>query len=323
MTAGPYRSVAALALAIGAALCIAPIAAMAGDSPAGFYYGLDDASANPRPSGNGPYYEPSTGGVFGAYIGEIGLWYEMSGVGCSGYQDFFDAIDAGDANFNYNYYGSASGPGPNGAGGVWFMAGPGVDPGYDGTTTEAYNWGALQAEKAYLDWQARGGYTETANGYLPFVVMWMDIEAGPSGQTDGWNHVAAPGTCGTQFTAYSVPSQLDRETFNGFWDYITYQTPRLVPGVYSAPAFWNETFAYGYSDCSSSPYCPIPNTYEWTYEGHSTSILPGPVGWCQSSICAEFFGTQTSDSPNAIMWQWASGNEDYDQVDVYRTPTGY
>ena len=55
-----------------------------------------------------------------------------------------------------------------GTGVYWYMGGPGVDPHYNGTTTEAYNWGAYA-----------GGVDARRDGksmHVPYPVIWADIE---------------------------------------------------------------------------------------------------------------------------------------------------
>ena len=52
-------------------------------------------------------------------------------------------VNAGQANTNYTKYGTGTGTGV-----YWYMGGPGVDPHWNGTTTEAYAWGKLQASWA-------------------------------------------------------------------------------------------------------------------------------------------------------------------------------
>ncbi len=106
-----------------------------------------------------------------------------------------------------------------------------------------------------------------------------------------------------------IPSH--RATFNGCWDYI-YNNIGFLPGAYSAPAFWTQTFE---SDGS------IPDTYEWTYEGQA-AIEPGPSGWCEGSVCAQFFGGQDLSSSHALLWQWSNsatnGSGDYDLINASR-----
>jgi hypothetical protein len=72
----------------------------------------------------------------------------------------------------------------------------------------------------------------------------------------------------------------------------------------------------------------IPNTYEWTYTGDTSSLSHTPDGWClkDTSTCAQFFGGQNQSSRYALMWQWSGGGGtfngygDFDQIDANRTP---
>jgi len=59
-----------------------------------------------------------------------------------------------------------------------------------------------------------------------------------------------------------------------------------------------------------------------------SSLARPPAGWCLrgTSVCAQFFGGQTSASKYAVMWQWSGGGGsrngygDFDQIDANRTP---
>jgi len=88
-----------------------------------------------------------------------GNWSRWSG--CGGVL-VWSAQDSAAANTNYHTYAKGVGTGVS-----WFMAGPGVDPHYDGTSAEASAWGAAQAAKTL---RAIGGRNVTCK------VVWMDIE---------------------------------------------------------------------------------------------------------------------------------------------------
>jgi hypothetical protein len=126
--------------------------------------------------------------------------------------------------------------------------------------------------------------------------------------------------CSGQVRQSFVPVQLDRATFNGYWDYIKQRT-RFAPGVYSGPEVWASIFA-------GTSYGDIPNTDEWTYQPFTSSLSDPPYGWCLrgTSTCARFFGGVTSASPHALMWQWSGGGGsrngygDFDQIDANRKP---
>ena len=130
------------------------------DSPAGFYYGTDSwpIAINSPP----PYREPvlSSRPVYGGYIGMAGNWARWSGCGGN---IAWSSADSAAANTNYTKYGKGIG-----AGVYWFMGGPGVDPHYNGTSTEASSWGAAQAAKTL---RAMGGL------HVTYKVVWLDIRA--------------------------------------------------------------------------------------------------------------------------------------------------
>lgn len=187
------------------------------------------------------------------------------------------------------------------------MGGPGVDPHYNGTASEAYTWGQRQAERAIADASAQA---------VRYKVLWMDIELPgvPPADDNGWNSVRAS-TCSSTKKATSVPASVDRADFNGFWDYES--SHGWTPGVYSDAGVWSSIFGTG----SASS---IPGTNEWTYEPETTNFGAAPVGWCLkgTSSCATFFGGVTRSSPHALMWQWSGGGGlsngigDFDQIDA-------
>ncbi len=185
----------------------------------------------------------------------------------------------------------------------FFAAGPGVDPNYSGTTSEAYNWGWNQAVYAASQYST---YGPAVSAHL----MFMDVEKGTgklgAGTYNGWNSQAA--NCGQSLiNSYMSPS-LDQATFNGFQYYIMHYTS-FWPGAYSSPSFWNYTFGAG------SSYGSIPTTFEWTSESESSSVTPGPSGWCMGGTCAGWFG----GSNDPLAWQWSTsalnGAGDFDQTD--------
>jgi hypothetical protein len=254
---------------------------------------------------------PFLGGAYGGYIGMTGNWAYW--LGCSGQAHFiaYSAANAAQAHTNFTQYGKGVG-----AGAYWFMGGPGVDPHYNGTTSEAYAWGAAQAARTLSD---------IANGAFDYKVVWMDIETpGITPAPDnGWNDVYTS-SCSGKVRINGIPAAVDRADFNGFFDYVTAHSSYKV-GVYSTGSVWTSIFGTG----SASQ---IPNTYEWTYEPETTNYTgAAPVGWCLShgsGPCAQFFGGQTNASSHALMWQWSGGggalngiggfNGDLDQIDSSR-----
>src|SRR5215472_12818580 len=131
-------------------------AAVAGDGPPGFWYGTDSW---PMPvTGSGPYTEPVIGGNYGGYIGMVGNWARWRG--CGGVLAWSPAnFNQAKANFARHHKGV-------GTAAYWFMAGPGVDPHYNGTVSQARAWGRQQAARALFD----------IHGTENYPVVWMDIE---------------------------------------------------------------------------------------------------------------------------------------------------
>jgi hypothetical protein len=304
---------AMMALAAVAAVAAGPVHASAssaarGDSPAGFWYGTDSSTITI--AGSAPYSEPAIGGPYGGYIGMTGNWAKWAG--CGGKIVVWSSANASQAAANH-----ADGDGI-GTGAYWFMAGPGVDPHYNGTTSEAYAWGQAQAARTLAD---------VKNSHLNYPVVFMDIEI-PGDAPDytpapdnGWNTVYTS-ACSGVVKHSGIPATVDRADLNGYAAYLTSHSSYKA-GVYSAPDIWADIFGTG----SASK---IPNTYEWTYESFTGSLANPPAGWClsgsASSTCAQFFGGVTSSSKYALMWQWSGGGGssngygDFDQIDASRTP---
>jgi hypothetical protein len=272
----------------------------AGDKPPGFWWGTDSWPITV--TGSAPYSEPRIGGSYGGYIGMTGSWSVW--LGCKGGFLAFSATNAAQAYTNYVTYHKGVGDGV-----YWFMGGPGVDPSYNGTTTEASAWGARQAAEAL---------TDIAKGHINYPVVWADVELPGVAPADdnGWNSVYTSPCSGVVKASY-VPATVDRADFNGFADYITAHSHYKV-GVYSSAGIWASIFGTGST-------ASLPNTYEWTYEPETTNFADAPTGWClKSGGCAQFFGGQSSSSPYALMWQWSGGGGvsngvgDFDQIDSAR-----
>jgi hypothetical protein len=303
----------AVSVAASAAVSAAPAQAFASgtvraDSPAGFWYGTDSRTITI--TGSVPYSEPAIGGLYGGYIGMTGNWARWSG--CGSKLVVWSSANAAQAAANH-----ADGDGI-GTGAYWFMAGPGVDPHYNGSTGEAYTWGQEQAARTLSD---------VKNSHLNYPVIFMDIEI-PGDAPDytpapdnGWNNVYTS-PCSGVVKQSGIPASVDRADLNGYAAYLTSHSSYKA-GVYSAPDIWADIFGTG----SASS---IPNTYEWTYESFTGSLANPPAGWClsgsASSTCAQFFGGMTSASKYALMWQWSGGGGsyngygDFDQIDASRTP---
>lgn len=280
-----------------------------GDGPAAFWYGTD--SSEVAVSGPAPYREPAVGGAYGGYFGMIGNWATWQGCGA---KIVWSASDSSDARTNYVSYHLGVG-----VGGYWFMAGPGVDPQYDGTTAEAYAWGEAQAARALNELPR----TPTTVNY-PVVFMDIELPGNAPGYTpasdNGWKSVYTS-ACGGRVKQYGISANVNRADLDGFAAYLTTHSSYKA-GVYSAPSIWSSIFG---TDPATAN---IPNTYEWTYNDLTSSLARHPDGWCLSgtSTCARFFGGQTSSSKYALMWQWSGGGGtyngygDFDQIDASRTP---
>src|SRR5215469_87021 len=284
-------------------------AALSGDAPTGFWYGSD--SSEVAASGPAPYREPAVGGAYGGYFGMIGNWATWQGCGA---KIVWSATDSDNARTNYVSHRLGVG-----VGGYWFMAGPGVDPQYNGTTAEAYRWGAAQAAWALHELPR----TPTKVNY---PVVFMDIELpgnAPSytpAPDNGWTSVYTS-ACSGRVKQHYLLATVNRADLDGFAAYLTRHS-LYKAGVYSAPSIWSAIFG------TSPGTANIPNTYEWTYDDLTSSLANHPDGWCLSgtSTCARFFGGQTSSSKYALMWQWSGGGGtyngygDFDQIDASRTP---
>jgi hypothetical protein len=193
-----------------------------------------------------------------------------------------------------------------GVGVYWFMGGPGVDPGYDGTSGEASAWGARQAA-----WTLAAA----AADHVTYPVLWADIELpGIAPAPDnGWTSVYT-GPCTGVVKRHGMASSVSRAEFDGFAAYVASHSSYRV-GVYSSAKIWATIFGTGRASL-------IPGVYEWTYEPETASLAKPPSGWCLkgTTTCAEFFGGQTSSSTYAVAWQWSGGGGvrnpygDFDQI---------
>lgn len=273
----------------------------------GFVSGTDSLPVTV--SGGAPYQEPVVGGDYGGYLGMTGNWARWKG--CAGTGNFlaFAAANSREANANFRGHGVGVGTGV-----YWFLGGPGVDPKYNGTTTEASSWGAAQAARALYSMQYH---------QVTYPVIFMDVELpGTTPATDnGWNDVYTSPCSGTVTSRYIAPD-VDRAVLDGFESYVTSHSSYAV-GVYSAPSVWSSIFGTGAS-------AAVTDRYEWTYEPETTDLGEAPSGWCLrgTSSCATFFGGINSTSRYAVMWQWSGGGGvrngygDFDQIDTGRTPSG-
>ena len=290
-------------LALPARAATTSAATVAAASPGtGFAYGTDSWPITIV--NHYPVQEPVIGSNYGGYTGMLGNWARTEGCRTGNFLAF-TPVNAGQANANLARYNIGTGTGM-----YWYMGGPGVDPHYNGTTTEATRWGQQQAAWALAAAKGRG---------IPYPVLWADIEMpliAPA-PDNGWNSVyTAP--CSGVTRASFVPAIVDRAVFNGFANYVTAHS-RFKVGVYSDAQVWSAIFGAGSA-------ASLTNTYEWTYWPETSNLSSAPTGWClhRSSTCARFFGGQTSASKYALMWQWSggggvtNGHGDFDQIDVAR-----
>jgi hypothetical protein len=273
------------------------------DRPSGFWYGTDSWPVTMSPTA--PYTIPYTGGDYGGYIGMAGNWARWQGC-ATGNMFAWSPANAEQAKVNHDRYGKGIGTAV-----YWYMGGPGVDPGYNGTTAEARKWGEDQAARAIAAADA---------DHVTYKILFMDIELpGIRPALDnGWTSVYTS-PCSGQTTGARVTPELSRAEFNGFSDYLKARSGYL-PGVYSEPEIWQEIFGTG-------SLAQIPHTYEWTYTPETADLRLAPRGWCLrgTSECAQFFGGVTADSGYAVMWQWSGGGGirnpygDFDQINAAAT----
>lgn len=272
---------AALTVLVLLAGTAAPAPAFAEDG--GFWYGADSGAPGPA-AGSPPYHEPSCGSghSYGGYIGKIGGADLVSSSNPDGYGPgstfAWNSADAAAANTDHFRYHNGVG-----AGGYWFMFGPGDT---DGTGRSPFSWGQLQGRWALSDWQRWYG---DGRNRMPLRILWMDVEV--------------PGSYG-----WGSNGEANRQVFNGFWDYVSSANQGIVPGVYSTNYQW-------YSIMGGSG--NIGHTWEWTAQvSRANSPAPCPGSFSGPSIRADFFGGQHESSAHTAMWQWSLGNADYDQIDA-------
>ncbi len=293
---------AAMTIARGAlrAIRAARPAATPVNDTSGFFYGTD--SSAPTACGTGPYNEPvkgdcsSTDGPYGEYIGEMGSYENWQGCTTSGLAWVQSNYNM--ANDNIMQYGVGIG-----AAGYWFAAGPGRDPNYNGTTSEAMTWGQEQAEQAM---------SQVSSLFFEFRYIFMDIENnGTPPDEYGWNTVWN-GPCGNEVKAEYVAPDVDYATYLGFTNYINENSPYSA-GVYSAGGqsygSWSGIFGNE----------PITAAAEWTFTSEQ-SQLSFPAGFSASGSSPSWF----AKAPAAceLMWQWSGGDGvlnnygDFDQVNT-------
>src|SRR5271165_206360 len=166
--------------------------------PTGFWSGSDSW---PVPvSGSAPYRATGIGGAYGGYVGMAGSWSYW--LGCHGGFLAWSSANSAQADTNYTKYGQGIGTAV-----YWFMGGPGVDPGYNGTAAEAAAWGARQAARTLAN---------MAKEHVTYPVVFMDIELpGVAPAFDnGWADVYTS-PCSGQVRQHGMPVALDRADLTG------------------------------------------------------------------------------------------------------------
>src|ERR1022692_4667138 len=225
--------VSRLLLAVAGAAVVLPLSAAAsapavsaGDTPPGFWYGTD--SRQMPVTGTGPYIEPVIGGNYGGDGGMAGDWAAWAG----GHRPpVWSAANFSQAAANFSKYHKGVGTAA-----YWFMAGPGVDPAYDGTVAEATAWGQQQAARALAD----------IHGTENYPVVWMDVELPGDAPTytpapdNGWNNVYTSACSGVVAHQHIDPA-VDRGVLDGFASYLTAHSS-YKPGVDSSRSVWGAIF---------------------------------------------------------------------------------
>ena len=223
-------------------------------------------------SGHAPYRSPGVGGAYGGYIGMAGSWSRW--LGCHGSFLAWSAANSAQANTNYATYGQGIGTAV-----YWFMGGPGVDPGYDGTAAQAFTWGARQAAQTLADMKKI---------HVTYPVVFMDIELpGVAPALDnGWDNVYTSPCSGT-IRHRGMSAKLDRADLNGFFGYLTSHSAYQA-GVYSAPDIWTQIFGTAPPPRSRTP---TNGTDEPETRTSRTRRTAGALA--SGAGCAEFFGGVT------------------------------
>jgi Protein of unknown function (DUF4232) len=282
----PSRTAAAIARRALPAAKADLLGLASGSASSGFYYGTD--SAAPYACGNGPYTEPvgdcanGTHGYYGEYIGEMGSYLNWKGCTTSGLNWIQANYNMANDNLVKYHVGL-------GAAAYWFAAGPGRDPHYDGTVTEATAWGVAQARQVIASLHG---------SFFGFRYIFMDIENnGTAPDGNGWN-TAWNSPCGNTVRAWYIDPAVDYATFSGFRNYIDIHSPYLA-GVYSAGGrsygSWAGIFGGG----------QIHHTAEWTFDNEQAKL---GFPWSFSDSGANAWWFASAPAACHLMWQWSGGN---------------
>jgi len=278
----------AQAMAIARSAMASAQSAPAQSPKSAFYLGTDSAAPQACGNGNSAYTEPDgscnkkTSDPYGEYIGEVGTF--MSWKGCTTAGNAWDQANYNMATDNVVDFSTGLG-----AAAYWFAAGPGRDPHYNGSTSEAGIWGQEQAKQTLSD---LGGKV------FDFRYIFMDIENnGVPPDGDGWNTVWN-GPCGNTVKKEYVPANVDFATWVGFADYIDDHSPYLA-GIYSAGGNSYGSWAGIFGNEK------ISNTAEWTFTNEQ-SQLDFPSGFSGSHASPQWFSSEPAACD--LLWQWSGGN---------------
>ena len=212
-------------------------------------------------AGHGPYRSPSLGGSYGGYMGMAGNWARRRAAGPATSSPGHPPT-AGQANANHTKYHVGIGTGV-----YWYMGGPGVDPHWNGTATEA----AAGARSR------RRGRSAAIKGklHVTYPVLWADIEMPEIAPApdNGWNAAYTSPCSGVVRAGHALPASIDRAEFNGFATYITgalqVQGGRLLGGVDLDVDLRHRHGFAASRTLTSGPTGPRPRT-----------CRPRPTGWC-------------------------------------------
>jgi hypothetical protein len=270
----------------------------------GFIYGTD--SGYPYACGSGPYREPDgvcgdgTEGYYGLYVGESGTWQNWEcgdGYGLNWVQGNYNAANDNAVDYDVDDVGASA---------YWFAAGPGRDPHYNGTTSEAETWGEDQG----------AAMADSVEGLsLDSLYFFLDMETAGDPDGNGWNSIWSG--CGGSGTG-SIAGDVDRATYAGFMSEVINDTGYLA-GIYSAGGDYFGAWE-GIMGSSETICC----TAEWTFDNEQAEVYNDfPGNFSGSNASADWFASAPAACES--FWQWSGGdgilNEfggDYDQVDANR-----
>ncbi|MCI0184783.1 hypothetical protein [Sulfoacidibacillus ferrooxidans] len=173
------------------------------------YYGSDSNTGE-------AFYNSSTARApLDFYIGELGFGTSSNQSACGG-----------EAAFNTQAAETVAQKGnPVPVWGYWFLMGPKADPNYNGTTTQAYDWGVAQGKAAAKSWESN----LNVYGYTIFA----DVETYvPSGCT-------APTNMGWLTAQTSTDYSLNQEVWKGYCVGVSAVSTEFIAGVYCSPGNWS------------------------------------------------------------------------------------